>query len=166
VDGFSLYRAFYIPNKVDPYGKWGDDGHGGMPNLDDGNGGNEFNWTAEDYGWSSPFNPFSTWRHFRDLADSESDLAEDVEACDKSGFESHMHQMQDYYSHYSQGYRWWLGGHAFDGTAPDDIATHQAAYQAAQQRTEDWLRKWFTNCCKVKGVWTKWTTTTCCDKKP
>jgi hypothetical protein len=124
---------------VDPTGLFGDWGHSHMPNIPDGHGGYLFDWTREDHGWGSPFNPFSTWRHFRDLKDVEADLAKDVANCDVLQFERHMHQLQDYYSHYSNEYRWYWGGHIFDANVDSEAAPW---FKDAQKKTQEWLEKW------------------------
>jgi len=140
----NVYR--YVSNtpidRRDPTGLWDDEGHSGMPNIPDGKGGFLFDWTREDHGSTHPYNPFSTWRHFRNLRDIEADLAHDVMTGDADRFERHMHQLQDYYSHYQPGYRWWKLGHLFAGTEPDDVQSHAEAYAAAQERTQQWLDAW------------------------
>ncbi|NLF07517.1 MAG: RHS repeat-associated core domain-containing protein, partial [Pirellulaceae bacterium] len=144
----NLYR--YVGNNpviyVDPLGLWGDEGHNGMPNLPDCNGNNTFDWTKEDYGWTNPIYPWSTWRHFRDLPDVEADLANDVASCNKAAFERHMHQGQDYYSHYLPGWRWWIGGHIWGWHEPDNIATHNEQYLNAKYFTSKWLAIWAAHC--------------------
>ena len=113
-----------------------------------------FDYTAEDSGWSSPFNPFSTWRHFRDKNDVASDLDAAIQSCNPKDFESYMHQYQDHETHYGKGYRWWLGGHIFAGTSPDE---DEAAWIRAQKGTREYVDKWNANCClacpKSKCEW-------------
>lgn len=46
------------------------------------------------------------------------------------------------YSHYSQGYRWYLGGHIWTAD-PDNPETHPREYKAAQDKTREWLHKWW-----------------------
>ena len=103
-----------------------------------------FDYTAEDYGWSSPFNPFSTWRHFRDKEDVAKDLKKAVGSCNADDFESYMHQYQDHGTHYGKGYRWWKGGHMFAGTAPDEDAK---AWETAENETKNYIKSWTDNCC-------------------
>jgi len=90
------------------------------------------------------------------LNDSESDLVNDVRQCNKRQFERHAHQMQDYYSHYSAGYRTWTLGHALSGTRPDDTTNTIVMYfwHRANQRTKLWVEKWGRCCCRGgDGTW-------------
>lgn len=89
------------------YGKGHSDFPGQTPN-------GPFDYTQEDKGDTSPYNPTATWLHFRPLSDSERELTKDVKSCKKKDFESHAHQMQDFFAHYGQGFRaehyhlsWW-----------------------------------------------------------
>lgn len=58
-----------------------------------------------------------------------------------------MHRGQDYFSHYSKGYRWKplrvlksLGlGHMFAGTKPDKNLN---AWEKAEEWTKKWLKEW------------------------
>lgn len=100
-----------MPATFDVLGAW-NDGLGGKagPKADRGHsdfpGHDRFDYTREDHDdETEPFNPKATWRHFRPLADSEKDLANAVKNCDKDAFERHSHQMQDFFSHYGQGFR-------------------------------------------------------------
>jgi hypothetical protein len=161
-------------NIVDLYGLWGDGtnpgntypapdrnggmrGHSNLPNIEDPTnpGHNAFDWTAEDHGWSNPFNPFSTWRHFQPLSASEKDLQSAIDKCDRDAFERAMHRMQDYYSHHRPGYRWYTGGHAYAGTEPDDSNKHSGAYDEAGTKTQDWLNRFLANCKQCNGKWVK-----------
>ena len=132
---------------------------------------------GEDTGDTSPFNPQSTWRHFRPLDDSEKDLVKAVKDCNKNDFERAAHQMQDFFSHYGQGYRastnlnyaTLLGsGHGLDsaGTSilsgaglsvarPDNAIDYRDAYAAAKRRTQDWVNRWKKCCCGSKDSWKK-----------
>ena len=103
-----------------------------------------FDYTAEDRGWSSPFNPFSTWRHFRDKSNVAGNLNEAIQSCNAGDFESYMHQYQDHETHKGKGYEWWKGGHMFDGTAPDE---DDNAWDVAESGTQDFVNRWNANCC-------------------
>ena len=159
---------------VDPSGLWGhgnkegsgngsdaDRGHSDMPGYDEG-----FDWTLEDRGKTSP-NPIggNPSLHFRSLDDSEKDMAAASESCDFDKFIRAGHDMQDFFSHYGQGYRWVpkrvrLGhgpGTVIEGyikpplgishTPPDDAEVYSDAYDAAFKRTQEWLTRW-KSCCK------------------
>jgi hypothetical protein len=86
-------------------------------------------------------------RHFRSLETSEKQVMEAIEAGDNVEFARAMHRGQDYFSHYSKGYRWkplrhWknLGfGHMFDGTKPDQDIN---AWNQAEKWTKKWVGKW------------------------
>ncbi|UCE67509.1 MAG: RHS repeat-associated core domain-containing protein [Candidatus Zixiibacteriota bacterium] len=110
--------------------------------------GNRFDFTREDRNilttWWQPFGGIQ--RHFRNLPDVERDLMIAIADRDLVLFESLMHQGQDYFSHYSQGYRWYptswndLPGHAEDGTMPD---RNIAAWERANCWTTRWVEIWF-----------------------
>lgn len=139
-DGMNLYT--YVDNNpanyIDPFGLWGDDGHGQFRY-----GRHGFDYTKLDHSWTtSPFNPFSTWKHFRDVQAVNKDMLDAVKKGDRKAFEKHAHEGQDYYSHYSQGYRWWKGGHIKDWHKPDDIATHQDQFDKANKWTKKWEDRW------------------------
>ena len=161
-----LFIANNPANKFDLLGLFGDGGGG--PGTDD-SGHADFNnvskcpfdFTAEDRGFTSPWPGIgSPWNHFQNLPDSESKLQNAVNSCDSGGFQSAMHQAQDFYSHFNKGYRWDPGnkalpcdgwGHACDGTAPDHDA---AAWNAANATTARWLNAWRGNCClRCKAHW-------------
>ena len=44
-----------------------------------------------------------------------------------------MHQMQDFYSHYAEGYRWYQGGHVLEGLSPDDSRIHSTAFNESKK---------------------------------
>lgn len=157
VDILGLWGDGTNPNNVfpSPNGSNGMNGHSNFPNVEDSTnpGHNTFDWTAEDHGWSNPFNPFSTWRHFQPLNKSEKDLQSAVDACNKDKFERAMHRMQDYYSHYRPGYRWYKGGHAFSGTEPDDSNKYSSEYNEAAANTQVWSDRFLANCKKCGDKW-------------
>ena len=91
-------------------------GHKDFPN----NGTNcPFDYTAEDNSiWTSPFTPWGLWRHFRSMEDVISDIFDLLEKprCDAKRFQSLMHQLQDFFTHYNRSgevfsceikWRWW-----------------------------------------------------------
>lgn len=117
---YNMYAMQKIIFAVDVLGAWNSGIKAGESKLGhsdfDGNTPvGPFNYTLEDSdSATSPLNPSATWRHFRPLTDSEKDLTDDVKKCNKDGFERHAHQMQDFFSHYGQGFRaehyhltWW-----------------------------------------------------------
>jgi hypothetical protein len=127
-------------NTIDAYGLYGSNIHG--------------RYSGEDKGWTQPNNPFSTWRHFRDLDDVLPELNLSVYDCNENNFLSRMHQMQDYFSHYGAGYRWWSGGHIFasisaflcGGPSPDDPASNPAAFRQMQKYTMLYESTWQQLC--------------------
>ena len=112
--GRNLYTIGVPTYTIDILGAWGD-GLGGRIGRANQKGhtdfvGNEpmgpFDYKKEDSDpETSPFNPKSTWRHFRSLDDSEKDLTEATKKCDKHAYERYAHQMQDFFAHYGQGFR-------------------------------------------------------------
>ena len=122
-------------NWIDPWGLFSNHNSKFLPNKYKG----IYDFDMEDNNpATSPYNPVSTWRHFRSLTDIEGDLMALFNKC-KNGaekgalakeFSSLMHQGQDYFSHYANGFRaaplhgvhpkHWGPGHAFAGTAPDN----------------------------------------------
>ena len=114
-----------------------------------------FDYAAEDYGWTSPFNPFGgIQRHFKNISESMPLVDSAISQCDPEAFQSAMHQVQDYYSHYGKGYRWWLGGHWYAGTQPDK---DDKAWEKANEMTKEKLKDWLDNCSNCSGgcKWTK-----------
>ena len=146
-DSMNLYQ--YCGNNpvnfVDPWGLWGDDGHSSMGGFIDSTTGKNllgFDYTLQDKGWTHPFNPLSTWKHFRYLSEVEKDMQRAVDEGDRDAFQRHVHEGQDCESHYRPGYRWYKAGHASDGTKPDDINKHRAQYNRANEWTKKWEKKW------------------------
>lgn len=91
--------------------------------------------------------------HFQPLEESERQLDQALEKCDKKGFESAMHRMQDYYTHWKKGYRRDPGnpnwpcngwGHACADPDPDRDA---GAWAEAERKTDEWVQKWLRKCC-------------------
>ena len=105
-----------------------------------------FDYTAEDYGWTSPYNPFSLYRHFRSKSDIIADLKNSIDKCDADAFQSYMHQYQDTYVHYENGYIVWTFGQAFALTNPDN---DDEAWENASQATQGFVNGW-NNACKLK----------------
>ena len=101
-----------------------------------------FDYTKEDYGWSSPY--IMPRRHFQDKPESESKVDAAISACNADAFERAMHQLQDYFTHYGKDYRWYKGGHIFDGTKPDE---DNNAWDKADEETKEWIKKWNAACC-------------------
>ena len=101
-----------------------------------------FDYTKEDYGWSSPY--IMPRRHFQDKPESESKVNAAISACNADAFERAMHQLQDYFTHYGKDYRWYKGGHIFDGTKPDE---DNNAWDKADEETKEWIKKWNAACC-------------------
>ena len=182
----NLY-AFALNNTMtyhDVLGFWGN-GSGGDENAaykdrghSDFAGQGTFDYTAEDEGWTHPWLPFSTWRHFRDLPEIENELLDAVKECDKEKYESRAHQMQDYFSHYKQGFRspfflfslsiplWFLSGHVWLnlipwGKTPDNPEDYREDYEAAKERTQAWLDLWLKCCKQVGGQWKRDNCTDC-----
>ena len=164
-------------NMSDPTGKWGDGnarsgttglgsrGHSDFP------GQGVFDYTEEDR-VHNPMNPAYMWRHFRPLRESEPEIIVAIANCDPVDFQQKAHQMQDFFSHYGQGFRsiqnmWGNGaayifqGHGISsvlndklglgrvaGTArPDNALDYKDAYDAATTRTQYWWDRW-NRCCK------------------
>ena len=112
-------------------------------------------YAKEDFGENGPFK--KTGLHFMNLVEVEPMLLEAVKSCNKDSFESNMHRMQDFFSHYSQGYRWpETFGHFFQSSYPDNPDAHKEQFDLAISRTEQWERRWLTCCCRKKdGTWTR-----------
>ena len=166
---FYLYVSGNPLNAVDRLGLFGDGTYAGPeknPNGPLGHsdfyGQKEFglDFTKEDHGWSSPFNPLSSGRHFRPLEQSEGEANDaiygnaekGIKPCSKEAFERAMHRVQDFYSHYNKGYRWepfnfslrcWGFGHICDDTKPDE---DMDAWGEANEKTKEMVGKW-RSCC-------------------
>jgi len=126
-------------NWIDPFGLWGD--HSGFGRSGKQSG--KFDYNKLDSGWTSPHNPISTPRHFRDRQGVDRDMRDAVDNRDKSAFEEHMHEGQDTFSH-GEG----LGGiidHMLSGNEPDDPKLHPDKYDAADKWTQDQELDWDYN---------------------
>ncbi|MBR6587411.1 MAG: hypothetical protein IKK82_08325, partial [Kiritimatiellae bacterium] len=167
----------YSLNAYDVIGFWGDDGHG-RGNMDTGLSGtpcpmpdfiNEDRflereakfWQIWKIKWpiTSPF--VVPWLHFRDISDSERLMSGAVAECDIAKYESYGHQLQDYYSHYGQNYRWYYLGHVPDSlivwllnslglryfAMPDDTKDFAEDFAKAKLRMADWNGRWKECCC-------------------
>lgn len=118
---------------------------GGEPN-------DPFDYGSLDEGWTSPLNPLSTHRHFRSREDVNRDMERAVRNGDRQAFEEHMHEGQDSFCHYDNGYRWYTGGHVLDsvlnelnnnwGNDPDNVGDNRDAYQDAREWTQQWEDRW------------------------
>ena len=145
--GLNLYGyTFNDPvNYYDPLGLFGDGLNAGGKYLghSDFYGSGRFDYLKEDYGITSPFNPFSTWRHFRDLKDVEADLCKAIQNQDKDRFERLMHQGQDYFSHYSKGFRSYPKGNQGWGHAgPKRPDRDSKAWESANTWSKPWINAW------------------------
>jgi RHS repeat-associated protein len=156
----NLYR--YVGNEPvnldDPHGLFGEGSHGtATSDWDRGHsdfmGSDRFDWTREDTGfWSHPYNPVTgTPRHFQPLDVSIRQVNSAIGRCNKAAFESAMHRMQDYWTHYRNTYRTYAtAGHLFSGTSPD---RDKWAWRMANNATQHMLNKWNAHCCECKGKW-------------
>lgn len=136
-------------NYIDPWGLWGIKDH-----INAGDKGFRRKWAVdygkEDTGKTHPF--IRPWRHFRERESVEKDLLRDIKNGDIRSFERHIHQGQDTFSHYGQGYRWKNLGHIEDSfwnriapwgnPDPDDPAAHPEEYNATVEWTREWERRW------------------------
>jgi len=168
----NLFR--YVKNRPtrlrDPLGLFGDGRAAAQPAAEDaaywpGNdnvplghsdftGGDYFDYTAEDYGETSPYR--SPERHFRGLSASAGDVEKAIAACDKKSFERAMHRGQDYFTHRGKGYDWRPGdtslpcngrGHACPRGANAD--NDPLAWDKAEKWTKPWVNEWIKKCgCK------------------
>jgi hypothetical protein len=98
--------------------------------------------------------------HFQDFLTSSTQVMEAVQACDAKKFQSRMHRLQDYYTHYGKDFRWdpwgpvdipgngW--GHAFVGDWPD---LDNIAWTKAEKVTREWLKIWLDTCCECACEW-------------
>ena len=117
IDGLNTFCSFYNnPIMVfDVIGKWNDGlwnkygnerdrGHSDFPGHMDPD--YNFDYTKADSDDSTPpWNPMYTYLHFLPLEKSEAMVVEAIEKCDARAFELAMHYMQDFFSHYGQGFR-------------------------------------------------------------
>jgi RHS repeat-associated protein len=145
-DGMNVY--VYCGNNpinwIDPWGLYGA-GTRVNPNnkpghTDLGNGYDMgFRYDRLDYGfWSSPFNPITgTGRHFRSREEIAPDIERAIREGNRQAFEEYMHEWQDSFVHYDNGYRWPFG-HFFDGHAPDDPANNPGAWREADRTPREW----------------------------
>ena len=132
-----------------------------------------FDYDLEDYRVSStPY--LHPGFHFQSMDDSATQVNNAVEKCDSPEFQSRMHRLQDFYTHYEKGYRWdplgpgnipgsgW--GHFFDGSWPD---RDNRAWVRAQAESLRWVTKWLDKCCVcAKGEWLKKEPGKCAKEQP
>jgi len=132
--GLNLYT--YCKNNpvmyIDPWGLWSNH------NLF-GRGGGRFDYNRLDRGWTHPWNPFSTWRHFRDHRDVDRDMERAVQQGDRRAFEEHAHEGQDSFSHGS-GFGGMLG-HLFNPSV-DRPGKNRENWNKANQWTKNWELNW------------------------
>ena len=95
--------------------------------------------------------------HFQSYIESATQVQAAIDKCDAGEFQSRMHRLQDYYTHYDKGFRWdpngpvgipgsgW--GHLFAGSWPD---RDNKAWLRAQRDTARWLRVWLDKCYVCK----------------
>jgi hypothetical protein len=167
----NLYR--YVFNNpvvwTDPSGLWldGNAATGGTSSATQGHsdfpGYPTFDWTFGDHavglgpipgtgnggmiGWLTGF-------HFMTLVEAEALMAKAVCRCAMGDFERAGHAMQDWFSHAGQGYGGPLGhGPASlnprPGAEPDNSNDYRDAFNAAKERTQQWLDLW-NKCCKIE----------------
>jgi len=105
-------------NWADPWGLTYEEVHRRFGRYGRGRPGDPFDYGRLDRDYS-PSIPAYTWMHFRNLPDILRDAMDAARKGDSKAFEYYMHEMQDYYFHYSKGYRWQKFGHLKDGTKPD-----------------------------------------------
>jgi len=153
--GYNLYQAVgnNPVNFTDPFGFFKAGGpRAPYPGHADFPGGNYFDYNREDT--DPKTNPMTgdPKRHFRDLPVSEHDVANAINSCNEDAFQRAMHRGQDYFSHYSKGFRWKPGtwtkglglGHLFPliGVSPDsDRDAWKAAAKWSQERLNEWNKK-------------------------
>jgi RHS repeat-associated protein len=143
----NLYRYLLSDplNAIDAFGLFGDGINSGERHWghSDFFGNERFDFIKEDRGWTGPFSPIGAWRHFRDLRDVELDLLAAIRRNNKDAFERTMHQGQDYFSHYSDGWRWYLGGHIWMSKVPD---MDYLDWREANEWTKKWVAEWDLYC--------------------
>jgi hypothetical protein len=152
-------------------------GHDDFPNLSEC----PFDYNIEDD--DPETSPLPTWsgyrgvvwspeNHFRPYYEVYRDLRDAVDSCDADWFQRSMHQMQDSFSHYGQGYTWdpsaWKFGHLWNSIfASLDLSisadSNFRAWQEAKESTAFWLQIWQRNCCVKMCTKCEWTR---CDMGP
>ncbi len=175
----------------DILGAWGEGLYGGEGNKANrghsdfpGHSDDMFDYNLEDRDIKTrPENPFATKNHFRPLDEAERELLSAVKDCNHDDFQRYAHQMQDFFSHYGQGFRafsqpphnrllrfgvlsiiveiilsW---GHvraslfgSQGGVYPDNAEDYENAFVQAKARTQMWLNCWNMCCCKTSKGWT------------
>ena len=135
----------------------------------DFDGNDVFDFTKPDHDfWDSPYNPLGIGKHFQSTEKAQKRVNDAIASCDKDDYENAMHSLQDSYSHYNAGYRWypfhgwhprhWLPGHAGGGTEPDN---NLEAWNKANKATKANNQQWQKNCCKCGQTYNKRSTGPC-----
>jgi hypothetical protein len=112
-------------NWIDPWGLLPEDEH---DRIHQGDG-------ALDSGWTHPWNPLSTWRHFRDRDEVDRDMRDMVRNQDRTNWNAHKHEGEDTFSH-NPG----MGGvmeHMLNWDLDQD-AMKNGGDKAAQQWSDEW----------------------------
>ena len=135
----------------------------------------DFNYNAEDTDYLTHPHvggaPSPEDHHFRDMEDVEADMERAVSECDPGLFQREAHNGQDWFSHRKglgypdrtpQGSRVSNArkaqiAHAWWKHAPDDTSQRgpRALWGEAQGWTRGWLNRWYQNCCRYRGKWTR-----------
>lgn len=155
-------------NYTDPWGLFGDgmkkgklylghsDFYGSESVLEktDRVGADKFNFVKEDHSWwSTPSMPWGIWRHFRSRDEVNPYLNIAIFSCDKDEFERLMHQGQDTFAHWDNGYHHTFNkkgkiGHVCDITQPDEFDV-EPDWNRANEWTKQKVLIW-DNICRGK----------------
>jgi len=154
--GLYVFVANQPTLQIDPYGLFGD-GHNGKAGASDFKGHSDFSghncfdYTKEDHDpKTKPYPGGNPAGHFQDKGTSMQQVNAAIKNCDEAAFQSAMHRLQDFWSHYNKGYRWDPPlhlGHLWAGTKPDE---DNAAWAEAEKATAEQLKEWNSKCsCKA-----------------
>jgi RHS repeat-associated protein len=154
----SLHKYLYCQNepvnRIDPTGLWWEITHRsfglfGFGSVTLGHPVSLFDYGRLDTDYS-PFNPAYTWMHFRSRSEVYPELLGAMGNGDIRSFEYLMHEWQDAYVHYDNGFRAPLGHGLYDKTHPmsaDDprnpMNTSRHAYERCGYTTRELEKVWF-----------------------
>ncbi len=187
-DSHNTYSAYKnTPLMIfDILGLWNDGNNGDLNKNErtrghsDFYGHERFDYTKADRKYN-PLNPAYTYMHFRPINVSETNIKKAIKTCNVESFELEMHFMQDFFSHYGQGFRaslvipYSVGvilistavqyvvygdfGHAVsslfgdNSLQPDDAWIYREAFEQANEQSIHWVRQW-DKCCKLHNAGT------------
>ena len=146
-------------NRVDPLGLFGRDVHFDLTydlalqagfTQANANTIASANQGLDDNFLTGPFNVFGgTQLHFMSPEKAKRVIIQSIQTNNLKDFGKSLHKLQDTYSHYKQGYRWYSGGHIKYGHNPDtsyvNTNTQDMTYESLNY-LKQFKKAFYSNC--------------------